>query len=271
MTRAPESGVSLLNVLVVVAAASGLVQVMLAGQESAVSDLSRSHDIAQAEALARGGVASVAVALRRDMLDAPDVDHLQEDWATASQTEVTFDFGSLEVEIEDARGRFNLNSLTAGSFLEQRIFQGLLTALDLPEALSAQIIQSLQNQGPLRDADDLFQRGFSMVDIDLMRPHVTALQTSGPINLNTATMPLMSALFANPAAAQALVARRTSQGQLTRQDLSAFGLAPPAVGGFTSDTFDVALRAQVGTARRTLNRRIFRNPEAGTVQIISID
>ena len=139
MTRAPDSGVRLLDVLVVVAAASGLVQVMLAGQEGAVSDLSRSHDIAQAEALARGGVASVAVALRRDMLDAPDVDHLQEDWATASQTEVTFDFGSLEAEIDDARGRFNLNSLTAGSFLEQRIFQGLLAALDLPETLSGQI------------------------------------------------------------------------------------------------------------------------------------
>ena len=79
MTRAPESGVSLLNVLVVVAAASGLVQVMLAGQEGAVSDLSRSHDIAQAEALARGGVASVAVALRRDILDAPDVPYLSDE------------------------------------------------------------------------------------------------------------------------------------------------------------------------------------------------
>lgn len=269
MTRQPESGVSLLNVLVVVAAASGLVQVMLAGQQSAVSDLSRSQDVAQAEALARGGIASVAVALRRDMLDAPDVDHLKEDWAAAVQQKVTFDFGSFEVAVDDARGRFNLNSLTAGAFLEQRIFDGLLAALDLPETLSAQIIRSIQDEGTLRDTDELLRRGFSVADLTRLRPHVAALGTPGPINLNSATEPVLSAMFANPAAAQALVARRMATGQLTKQDLNALGLVPPTSGGFTSDAFDVVLHAEVGSARRTLKRRILRDADAGLLNIVT--
>jgi general secretion pathway protein K len=271
VTRGPESGVSLLNVLVVVAAASGLIQVMLAGQQSIAADLSRARDIAQAEALARGGIASVAVALRRDMADAPEVDHLQEEWATSAQQNVTFEFGSFAVEIDDARGRFNLNSLSAGAFQQQRVFEGLLAALDLPETLSGQIIMSLQNEGELRNADQLFQREFSQADIERLSPHVTALDTPGAINLNTATEPLLSALFANPSAAQALVARRSVSGQLTKQDLSALGLVPPALAGFTSDTFDIALRAQVGVARRALKRRILRGTKAGVLEITPID
>ncbi len=271
MSRDPESGVSLLNVLVVVAAASGLVQVMLSGQQSAVSEVAQAQDVAQAEALARSGVASVAVALRRDMVDAPKADHLQEDWARAAQQAVTFDAGSFAVEVSDPRGRFNINSLTAGAFLEQRIFTGLLNVLDLPETLASQIAVHLQAAGPLRDPRALIASGVSQADLTRLLPHIAAVETPGPINLNTATQPVLAAVLSNPAAAQALAARRKGKGFLDREDFRALGVLVPPAAGFTSDTFDVSTEANVGTATRNVKRRIHRDAERGTLTILPLE
>ncbi len=265
MTRTSDAGVSLLNVLVVVAVGAGLVQVMLSGQETALDQLERSTALAQADSLAHSGVASVAAALRRDMIDAPDTDHMSENWAQSVQQRVELDFGSFEVSVTDAQGQFNLNLLQDGAFIEQRLFASLLAALDLPEALSRQISRSISQSGPLNSKFELVGRGIAEADMVRLAPHVTAYDRLSAINMNSATEPVLAALLSNAAAARSLYARRQAKGYLERSDLVALGLTLPPLSGFTSDVFDVTARSTVGVASSTLHRRVIRDREANKV------
>ncbi|WP_299689819.1 type II secretion system protein GspK [uncultured Tateyamaria sp.] len=269
MKRDREAGVSLLNVLAILAIGTGLVHVMLRDQDVALDRLDRSASLAQARALAQSGATSVAVALRRDFARAPDTDHLGEDWALSVQDRIALDFGAFEVSVSDVRGRFDLNALHPGAIAEQRVFVALLSALDLPEVLASQITQSVTQHGPLRHPDTLLQFGLARSDLDRLAPHVTATDVRAPLNLNTVTEPLMAAMFANPNAARGLVARRVARGFLDQSDLAALGVALPARAGFTSDAFDVKSVASVGPARAVLHRRLYRDTETGAVRSIA--
>ena len=266
--RRKDRGVSLLNVLVVVAAGAGLVQAMLTGQDQALDRLEAQRDRAQARALAQGGLTSVVVALRRDGVTAPDTDHPGEPWAQAAQNRIAFDAGAFSVTVRDLRGQFDLNALEPGKIVEQRVFSALLRQLDLPEALGQQIAAIIAQDGPLPDARSLLDFGVSEADLARLAPHVTALDRRHALNLNAASEPVVAALLANPAAARALVARRTAAGMLSPADLTALGLAPPLLGGFRSDAFLVTVEAEVGLARTTLARRVMRSEEGGEVAVL---
>lgn len=266
MTRDGQAGVSLLNVLAVLAVGTGLVQVMLRDQDVALQRLDRASSAAQAVALARSGATSVAVALRRDFSDAPQSDHPGEAWAKAAQAQIALDFGEFAVSVEDARGKFDLNALHPTALAEQRVFATLLTALDLPEVLANQITRIVTQHGPLRGPEALLRFGIAESDARRLAPHVTATPVRGPLNLNAVTEPLMSALVRNPSAARGLVARRSAKGFLEPGDLVALGVAQPTLAGFTSDVFDVTTVATVGKARAVLVRRLFRDSDTGTVR-----
>ncbi|MGV6848186.1 MAG: general secretion pathway protein GspK [Marinibacterium sp.] len=268
MRRDRDRGISLLNVLVVVAASAGLVQAMLTGQEGAVNRLGTTRDAAQARALARGGVMSVAVALRRDLKEAPETDHLAEPWAQAAQDAIAFDAGTYAVVIGDLRARFDLNALGPANLTELRVFGALLEQLDLPATLAPFIAAIIAEAGPLARPDDLIRHGVSRGDLARLTPHVTALGTRHPLNLNTADDVILTALFGNAVAAQNVLARRAAKGFVDRSDLAAFGLVAPPFGGFTSDAFEVAVTAQTGTARTRLTRHILRDAETGEMTIL---
>ena len=267
MTRAKDKGISLLNVLVVVAAGAGLVQVMVSDQESAVDHLSDQADISQAQALAHAGVTSVAVALRRDMQTAPDTDHLSEPWSKALQDAITFDFGQYIVNAEDLRGRFDLNALGPGKIVEQRVFAALLKQLDLPEALASTIADQIAQDGALAAPSDLLVRGISAADYTRLQPFVTALPKRHALNLNTVSQPLLAALLANPIAAETLASRRRAKGFLDRDDFKALGLTVPPMAGFTSDAFSTTVTASVAGARVRLSRQVLRDRDTGKVTI----
>lgn len=269
MTRDGQGGVSLLNVLAVLAVGTTLVQIMLRDQDVALQRLDDASSVAQARSLARGGVTSVAVALRRDFAEAPDSDHLGEAWAQAAQNKIALDFGQFEVSIRDARGKFDLNALQPAALAEQRVFANLLRGLDLPEVLGRQITQIVTQNGSLDSADTLAQFGIARSDVVRLAPHVTALTVRGTLNLNTVSEPLMAALLGNPPAARGLVARRAAKGSLDRSDLVALGLAQPPLSGFTCDVFDVRAIAKVGEARAVLVRRLIRDLDTGDIQTIA--
>lgn len=266
MTRHPNSGVSLLNVLAVLAVGASLVQVMVQDQEIAIQRLAQDNDLAQARALAQGGVTSVAVALRRDFANAPDTDHLGEAWAQAAQDHITLDFGQFKVAIADARGKFDLNTLHPAAVAELRVFTALLAALDLPTALASPIAQAVAQEGPLASPEDLADHGIAQSDVERLLPNVTATKSRGTLNLNSVTPELMVALTRNPAAARGLLARRAAKGFLDQSDFAALGLPLPLLSGFTSDTYDVTVVASVADARSVLSRRLQRDPETGAVQ-----
>ncbi|WP_299044373.1 type II secretion system protein GspK [uncultured Tateyamaria sp.] len=270
MTRNRQAGVSLLNVLAILAVGTGLVQVMLSDQDVALQRLASANDVAQAQSLARSGITSVAVTLRRDFGTAPLSDHPGEPWADAAQERIALDFGQYDVSIVDGRGMFDLNALHPAALAEQRVFAALLTILGLPETLAGQITQIITQNGPLRAPQDLVRLGIAQGDIDRLAPHVTATPVRGPMNLNTVTEPLMAALLSNPPAARGLIARRAAKGFLDASDLSALGVPLPPLAGFTSDVFDVTANASVGVARAALRRRLLRDPDSGAVQSIPL-
>ncbi len=270
-TRAKESGVSLLNVLVIVAAGTGLVQVMLGDQDRAIDRLTMAADRSQARALAEAGVSSMRVALRRDLRDAPDSDHRQEAWATSNQQVIRFEFGTYEVRSEDLRGRFDLNGLEASNLAQQRAFGQLLAVLDLPQTLGVEITRIVAETGPLQSPDILLSHGLSSADLSRLSPFVTALPVRHNVNINAASETLLSALFRNPAAARSLVARRDAKGFLDQSDLDAMGLALPPLAGFTSDAFRVTAAASVGEARHSRVRLILRDFETGQVWVRPIE
>jgi len=266
MKRDRQAGVSLLNVLAVLAVGTGLVQIMLRDQDVAVRQLDRSNAVAQAHALAHSGTTSVAVALRRDFVEAAASDHLGEAWARAAQKQITLNFGQFSVSVADARGKFDLNALQPAAIAEQRVFSALLTSLDLPQTLANQITQFISQKGPVDNTQDLIRLGLARSDVQRLAPHVTATSMRGTLNLNTVTEPLMAALLNNPSAARGLVARRSLKGFLDTSDLAAWGVPQPPLAGFTSDAFDVTSVAHVGKARVVLTRRLLRDPDTGTVQ-----
>ncbi len=265
-TRDQTAGVSLLNTLVVIAVGASLAHGMLTEQDAALSDLGATQDLAQATALANGGITSVANALQRDFRVAPDTDHLGEPWAKAAQQQIQLDFGTFEVDIEDARGRFDINALTPVNLAEQRVFAALLTALDLPEALGAQISRIIAQNGPLRHPNELRRFGISDGDLDLLSPHLATFETRGAINVNAADTVVLSALFGSGAVAQSLIARRSAKGFLDASDLATIGTILPSLGRFTSDSFDVRSVVQVGQARVKIHRRLIRDTRTGDVQ-----
>jgi general secretion pathway protein K len=263
MTRASDTGVSLLNVLVVVAAGAGLVNLMLTRDSAAVDRVFLSRDAGQAFHLAAAGARAAQVALRRDLLAFPDKDHLLEPWASAAQTQIAIERGTFEVQIDDVCARFDLNWLTAGAFVERRVFRTLLISLDLPDALGDQISVIISIHGPLEHASDLVRFGVTRDVFARLEPVVSARQSRHPINVNTASEAVLAALFSNPVAARALVARRNGKGYLETSDLSALGLTLPPLAGYTSDTFDVRSVARVGNARGDHAIRVFRDADSG--------
>jgi general secretion pathway protein K len=262
MTRTRDQGVSLLNVLFVVAIGAGLVQVMLTAQDHALEEAQNAQDAAQALSFSQAGIASVAVALKRDMTSGPEADHLNEAWASAAQQTLTLEFGTFDVSVIDLRGRFDVNALGPGAIAERRVFVELLRVLEMPEVLADRIANGV----PVRTVAAL-KPGLAPVDFQRLQPHIVALPGRSAINLNTATEPLLAAFFGNSDVARILVQRRAAKGYLERSDLTALGLVRPARVGFTSDVFEVRSEVSVGSARRDLVRRLFRDPETGTVLI----
>lgn len=263
--RDTECGVALINVLMVMAISAALVQTMLVAQETAIFNAQKSADRVQASALAKGGVASLRSALRRDLVIGPDSDHPEEAWAQNAQQEVTFDFGSYSVKINDAQGRFDLNSLSSSAIAQQRVFSALLNSLDLPAELGSQITEIVSRKGPLTSLAQLGDDGVPRHVIKVLAPQVAVLPVAGSINLNTAPERVLSAVFGNAIVARSLSARRAAQGFLTRTDLSDLGVGQPALTGWRSDTYDIQATATVGEVKISYRRRVLRDPETGRV------
>lgn len=263
--RQDDTGVALINVLLVMAVAATLVQAMLSAEETAISETRTASDRTQAFALAKGGVASLRAALRRDLVSGPESDHLGEPWAQVAQEEVMFDFGSYAVELQDTQGRFDLNSLGPAAIAQQRIFAGLLSALQLPAELSAQIADLVYDKQPLTSPNDLRALGIDELVLEKLAPFVTTLPAPATINLNTAPEPVLQAVFGNPVVARSLAKRRRAMGFLTSEDLADLGLLQPVLTGWRSDIFDVIVTARVGDMTVRYSRRVLRDPETGTL------
>jgi len=261
----PEAGLILVNVLVALALGSALVMLMLTSQDGAIDRARRASAAVQAEALALGAETSVLVALRRDMIEAPEADGYGEPWALVAQEEVVLDTGRFAVTIRDAQAGLDLNGLAAGGIAQAQALARLVAALDLPADTGARILAALRD-GPLTRLGQV--EGLDEQARERLGPYVSFLPIPGAVNLNTADPLLMGALLQNRTAARRLADLREREGSLSRQDLLDLGLVPGGGTGFRSDVWDVTTLAEVDGVSVTLTSRLVRRRGTGTVEVI---
>jgi general secretion pathway protein K len=266
MNRKPDSGVILINVLVVLALGAAIIVLMFVSQEGSLTRSQRAFAQAQGQAIASGAELTAVLALQRDMITAPDTDHFTEEWAQVQQERVNLATGEFSLTITDVQSRFDINSLAGASVVQQQIFARLLAALELPAALGPAIIQEVTRKGRVSTLDEI--ESLDPTSRDILDPVVACLPIPGSINVNTADTVVLSAVLANPAAVRQLIARRTKAGFLTRDDLRDVGVIVLNGAGFTSDVFDVAIRAEVDGTKVDLHSRLVRIPEIGGGRVI---
>jgi len=264
-----EQGMILVNVLMFVAIASGLVLLMISREELALDRSLRGREAARAAAIVRGGELSAISALQRDAKEAPDADHAGERWASIGAKGVAIDGGSFDLAVSDAEGRFNVNSLRSGEVAPVLLFQKLAAIAGLEEAQMTEAIAYVRGQGPVTDVRPIrLLPGVDQAAVERLERMVTALPGNTHINLNAADQELLAILFDDPVVAERLVAVRKRNGQITLRDLSDQKVSQPPGTSFQSDTFWVRVRATIGSTAQdgaTLIQR--KREEDGTVDV----
>jgi general secretion pathway protein K len=247
LSRDPDRGVVLINVLVVLGLAASVVYLMLSLADLGVARSQRFGEAGQALALIRAGERSASLALRRDMMVAPDIDYAGEAWATATQRTVSIEGGSFALRLSDAQGLFNLNRLPGAGLQGEQALRAILGKLELPPELAARIVASVTRDGPLRELGDLIPRaGIAPGDVARLRSLVTALPGQGDVNVNAAPLELLGILLQNQVQARVLTARRERAGFLTPEDVTAAGIILPRGVGFTSDLYHAQVAVRIG-------------------------
>lgn len=266
--RGRDEGVVLVNVLVVLAIAGGLMLLIISGRDRALSRVSQAADAAIAEQIAVGAEASVIDALRSDLDQAPDADHLNESWAlSVIQTETELPTGRFSVNIEDMQAKFDINQLadlTAGT---QVFANRLMQAVDQPPEAVNQITRLLQAIGPVGALEDLEGYGVPPETVTALAPYVTALPLPGTVNLNSVGPFLLEVMLQNPGQTSQLIRQRDNRGFLTIDSLRKIGALRPQNSGFTSNVFRVEIFAEAGSARIAFETVLVRSNSAGVKSV----
>lgn len=266
-----EQGMILVNVLMFVAIASGLVLLMISREELALDRGIRSREAARALAVARGGEVSALVALRRDAIDAPDSDDVSEPWARLSERGAPIEGGTFDLAISDAQGRFNINNIRSGQAGAVVLFQTIAHSVGVPDDKIVELIGLVRLTGPVTDLRPLRMAGIDAKVAARLERLVTALPGQTPINLNAADPELLMILMRDQAVVDRLVAIRKRQGFLTVKDLLDQNATLPWGTGFQSNTFWVRTRATIGGTSQQTATLIQRRPAGDSVEAVPVE
>jgi len=272
MRRSDEAGLILVNVLMFVAIASGLVLVMISREEIALDRGLRTREASRALAVVRGGELSALVALRRDAQLSPDVDHIGEPWSKLSEAGAPIEGGTFDLAISDAEGRYNINAVRRGDAASLILFQTIAKEVGLTDEQMVAAIAYVRLRGPVTDLRPLRMAGVDAKVAERMERLVTALPGETSLNLNAADGEMLGILFRDPVVAARLIAVRQRQGFLTLKDLTDQNATMPWGASFRSNTFWVRTRATIGGTSQqgaTLIQRR-RTPE-GLVEVVPVE
>ncbi|MBX3564094.1 MAG: general secretion pathway protein GspK [Sphingomonas sp.] len=262
----------LVNVLMFVAIASGLVLLMINREELALNQGLRAREAARALAVVRGGELSALVALRRDAETAADADHAAEPWGKLSERAAPIDGGSFTLAIADAEGRFNVNSLRSGEAAAVVLFQRIAEQVGLPPEQALAAAEYIRREGPITDLRPLRLAGIDPKVADRLERLVTALPGTTALNLNAADPEMLGILFNDPVVAARLAEVRGRQGFLTLKDLSDQHVTMPWGTSFRSNTFWVRTRATIGGTSQQGATLIQRRRDAdGKLKVVPVE
>ncbi|MDB5686016.1 MAG: Type secretory pathway component PulK-like protein [Rhizorhabdus sp.] len=253
-----EQGMILVNVLLFVAIASGILLLMISAEDNGLERSLRMRDAARAQAIARGGEMSAIVALRRDAIVAPDNDNRGEPWASLSEAAAPIEGGTFDLAITDAQSAFNINALITGDAAAVEMLGRIAASAGIPEQDVPRAVALVRSMGPVSDLRPLRMSGLAPEQIARLSGLITALPYMGKINLNAAGEPLLALLIGDPVKTTRLVALRNRQRYLTAADLASLDIAVPPGTGFTSNLFWVRTRVRIGSASRQITSLIAR-------------
>ncbi len=266
--RDDQSGVVLVNVLVVLAIAGGLMMLLVNNQATGIARVSRSADASILEQIALGAEASIIDALRRDLDNAPEGDHLNEAWALrVIQNEVQLPTGRFSIKITDLQSKFNINQLSTITAGTQEFARRLMMALDQPPETADQIGRILNAIGPVQDLEALTAFGISEETILAIEPFVTALPIEGTVNLNTVDPFLLGVMLQNDSQANQLLRIRERQGSVSLETFRSIGALRPQNSGFTSNAYLADIIAEAGVARVQMHTVIVRQNDRGVKSV----
>lgn len=322
----PARGLALIGALAVVAVATALGYEIIARHALSVSQSRQTLDGAQARQYALGGEEYARQMLYTDWEDEDTrlKDTVFEPWAgqdaradedAPADAETTadgeglaestvpsafeIDGGSLEIRIDDLRGRFNLNAVAGSESAQEvarlkRLFAEIGIEPRVADAwrdwvdddheitgFGAEDADYLLRDPPLRSANQRAHHLSELVvaaslgteQIAALRPHVAVLPLLDQrINVNTATPEVLGALAPNFAAGEA----RLLTGQIRDFDSTAPVFADyPALGesadalDVRSDFFRVQVRVVLGETQVELTSELHRNFDTGTLTLLS--
>ena len=256
--RDGERGLILVNVLLFVAIASGILLLMIAAEDSALERGIKMRDATRAQAIARGGELSAVTALRRDALAAPESDNRTEAWAALAEKAAPIDGGSFDLAIADAQSRFNVNALMTGNAAAVEMLGHIAAAAGIPEQEVPRATVLVRTMGPISDLRPLRLAGLDQAQLATLSELITALPYPGAINLNAASAPMLALLIGDPLKARRLVSLRDRKGYLSASDLAAVDIPLPPGTGFTSDQFWVRTRVRIGGVSQQLTSLLVR-------------
>ncbi|MEW6558892.1 MAG: type II secretion system minor pseudopilin GspK [Pseudomonadota bacterium] len=235
-----DRGAALITAMLIAALAAIMVSGMFWGQWSAIAREQTAREQTQARWILRGSIDWARLILREDA-NTSTADYLGEPWsvplsearlstflAARGQDSAGLPDAWLEGRIEDAQSRFNLRDLApAGSIDTQALlaFERLCAALQLQPNVATEIANGVAASSPFRTANssnvansplpmqqlqDLARLGSGVADaLPRLAPYVTLLPQATPVNANTASAVVLTAVLGVQAdTAQALVEAR---------------------------------------------------------------
>lgn len=275
MNRRPddgETGMILVNVLMFVAIAAGMVLLLINREELALDRGLRAREASRALAAVRGGELSAIVALRRDLQTAPGMDHPGEPWGKLSESGAPIDGGTFDLAISDAEGRFNINAVRTGEAASLILFQTIGSEIGLRGDQIDYIVQIIRLQGPVTDLRPLGFIGLEPEMMARLERLVTALPGTTTVNLNAADQEMLAILFKNPQAAERLVAIRKRRGYITPADLADQKVTIPWGTSFRSNTYWVRTRVTIGGTTQQVATLMKRGYDGnGKAQVLPIE
>lgn len=266
-----EEGMILINVLLFIAIASGILLLMISAEDSGLERGLRMREAARAMAIARGGELTAVTALRRDALVAPDIDSRAEPWGTLAEQGAPIEGGSFDLAIADAQDRFNINGVRTTDPAALVTLGKIAAAAGLTSEQSEKAVAAVRQFGPISDLRPLGQIGLSEAQIIRLSGLLTALPADSMINLNAASEDMIAVLTGDAMVARRLVALRQQQGYLTATDLGSLKISLPLGTSLTSNMFWVRTRVRIGDTSQQLTSLILRKeiaPGQKTTQVI---
>lgn len=293
LNRSRQRGVALLVALVVVAIVASLAAWVSLSQQVWMRQAENLRDQDQATAVAAGALQFAALSLDQEGQQTSE-DDLGQPWAKPLPF-FPVGGGSVTGHIEDAEARFNLNNLFHNGSPDPAqvgVFQRLLIAAGLSPQLSGPVVawitpstvagtQALADSvylglsAPYRAASQPFSdstelglvAGFDHAAVLKLRPWITALPVVAgvtPINVNTASAPVLAALFPTGRAdsISAVVAARVNNPFKSTTQFMALmpsGTAPPDVPyALRSSYFKAVVSTHFGRLQRLTEALIYR-------------